>query len=378
VAETGNAAADPQVVEVLGRLGAIIDEKDRNRFGSTTAFLEGRRNFVRTEETNLGNLSAEANLAAARAADPTTSLSLKNGGGIRDAIGQVISSSGNEPPRLGPPAANPRVGKREGEVSQLDIENALRFNNGLTLLTLTAQQLRDTIEWSVAGTTPTGTPGQFPQVAGMAFSFDPTRTAMTYTRDANNQPVAINNPGQRLRNLVARRSDGTLDLVVEDGQLVGDPNRTFRLVTLDFLANGGDAYLPLTQAANRVDLPPAGEPRTFNTPGTEQRALADYLQAIGLYTVAETPRALDRRIQHLGSRADDVLAPEWVGLSRLAGGIEWLLQTLPGKQYGFEAAPQVNGPWADTGLNLPGTGGIVPVQTPNPDAAGFLRARLLP
>lgn len=376
VIATGSAPATPEVADVLNRLGGIIDAKDGRRFGRTTEFLEGRRNLVRTEETNLGNLSAEANLAAGRAADPTTSLSLKNGGGIRDAIGQVVSSSGNEPPRLGPPAANPRVGKLEGEVSQLDIENALRFNNGLALLTLTAQQLRDTMEWSVAGTTATSTPGQFPQVAGLAFSFDISRPAMTYTRDANNVPTGINNPGQRLRSLVARRADGTLDLVVEDGALAGDPNRTFRLVTLDFLANGGDTYYPLTQGTGRVDLAPATG-RTFDTPGTEQRAFADYLAALGEYTIAETPRPLDTRIQHLGFRADTVLAPAWVGARRLAGGVEWLLQTLPGKQYQLETAATVNGPWADAGQPVQGTGAVAPVESPADGDAGFVRARKL-
>ena len=62
----------------------------------------------------------------------------------------------------------PLSGKLEGQVSQLDIENSLRFNNGLTLLTLTATQFQAVIEHGVAATGPGSTPGQFAQV-GMKF-----------------------------------------------------------------------------------------------------------------------------------------------------------------------------------------------------------------
>ncbi len=72
-------------------------------------------------------------------------ISLKNGGGIRDSIGASSWTDGSA--LRVPPPANPRVGKNEGDISQLDIENALRFNNGLGLMALTAQQLRDTMEW---------------------------------------------------------------------------------------------------------------------------------------------------------------------------------------------------------------------------------------
>jgi len=39
----------------------VVTEQDGNIFGKTTVFLEGRREQVRTEETNLGNLTADAN-----------------------------------------------------------------------------------------------------------------------------------------------------------------------------------------------------------------------------------------------------------------------------------------------------------------------------
>lgn len=348
----------------------VVTAKDARVFGRSQVFLEGRRTAVRTEETNLGNLTAEANLWRARQTDPEVSLSLKNGGGIRAEVGFVDGFTGE----LLPTAANSLSGKETGEISQLDIENSLRFNNTLSLLTLTAQQLRDAMEWGVAASSATATPGQFPQVAGMAFSFDHSRPPMTYTRNEAGAVTGIATPGERLRNLVAFRGDGTLDLVVEDGQLVGDPNRTFKLVTLNFLAGGGDTYYPLTLGTGRVDLVPAGTPLTFDTDGGEQKALADYLAAIQSYSTTETPVADDEQIQNLAHRDDTVTAPQLVGLVLDAGGVTIRLQTLPGKSYTIDAAESVTGPFTPTGLGAVGDGRVREILDAANAAMKFYRA----
>jgi hypothetical protein len=97
------------------------------------------------------------------------------------------------------------------------------------------------------------------------------------------------------------------DVVVRNGQVQGDPRRTFRLVTLDFLANGGDDYpFPRLSNPNRVNSAP-GSGLTFDTPGSEQDALARYLRQIGVFTQADTPAAQDTRIQNLSVRQDTVL-----------------------------------------------------------------------
>lgn len=351
VLDTGNLPPNPTVLTVVSNLATIVDGKDGNRFGRTAVYLNGLRNSVRTEEANLGSLSADANLFRARQTDPSTVISLKNGGGIRDSIG-AISSAGGVVERI-PPPANPRVGKQAGEVSQLDIENSLRFNNTLSLVTLTAQQLRDTMEWSVAAS---GTPGQFPQVSGLLFSFVPTNKPMTYLRNASGVPTAIDFAGERLQNLVVVAADDSQDLVVENGQLVGDPNRTFRIVTLNFMAGGGDSYFPLTLGANRVDLVPAGTTPTFDTDGGEQRALADYLKFIQIYSEADTPAEHDLRIQNLLRRGDVVLAP-WVRKIEVpVAGAELTFRTLPGRHYVVESKESIDAPWQPTGLETQGTG----------------------
>jgi 2',3'-cyclic-nucleotide 2'-phosphodiesterase (5'-nucleotidase family) len=279
---------NPEVVRIANEIGSIIRAKDGRTFGSTTQFLNGLRPEVRTEETNLGNLTADANLAYARTVDPTTVISLKNGGGIRAPIG-ATTGGGGEPVRRIPPVANPEAGKQAGQISQLDIETALAFNNGLSLVTVTAEELKQIVEHGVAQTQPGATPGRFPQVGGFAFSFDPSRP-----------------PGSRVISLRVDTPRGP-DVVVRNGQLQGDPRRTFRMVTLDFLANGGDDYpFPRLSNPNRVNLAP-GSGLTFDTPGSEQDALARYLRQIGVFTQADTPAAQDTRIQNLSVRQDTVL-----------------------------------------------------------------------
>ncbi len=352
VLDTGNLPPNEIVLKVVSDLATIVDGKDGNRFGRTAVYLNGLRNSVRTEETNLGDLTAEANLFRARQTDPDAVISLKNGGGIRDSIGAVSSTGGAV--QLIPPPANPRVGKLEGEVSQLDIENSLRFNNGLSLLTVTAQQLRDTMEWGVAAS---GTPGQFPQVAGLRFSFSPTKAPMTYIRDSSGVATAIDNPGQRLQTLVVTYPDDREELVVEKGLLVGDPSRTFRMVTLDFMAGGGDSYLPLTRGTGRINLAPATG-RTFNTDGTEQRALADYLKIREVFNTTDNSPENDLRIQNLSRRGDTVIAPLVRHIAGQSDAVEIIFRTLPGKQYEVEVTNTLEEPWQRAGLSTQGTGAL--------------------
>jgi len=275
----------------------VVTAKDGNVVGNSNVFLEGRRNFVRTEETNLGSLSADANLFIAQQSDATTVVSIKNGGGIRDFIGSINGTTG----ALLPTQANPLSGKQATELSQLDIENTLRFNNGLTLLTLTASELLQVLEHGVAATTATSTPGQFPQVGGLSFSFDATQPA-----------------GSRVRSAAIKGWNGeTLDVLKAEGLALGDPNRNIRIVTLNFLAGGGDSYPFPALGENRVDLLLNGNlsgPSTFASTGSEQDAFAEYFLAVhpdssSAYTTRELPKAQDARIQNLASRSDSAAFP---------------------------------------------------------------------
>lgn len=296
-----------EVRQLADAVGAVIAAKSANVFGFSDVFLEGRRTEVRAEETNLGDLTADANLFAARtyqAAQAATEtlpvlISIKNGGGIRAEIGTV---QGQPVPEELPP-------QPDGAVSQLDIENSLRFNNELSLITLDAQNLLTLLENTLRGVAPGATPGGFPQVGGLAFSFDASRPA-----------------GDRVVSLaVVDAEGGVLDTIAAEGELAGAAGRAFRVVTLNFLAGGGDNYLGTTDAVsgnevtitNRVDLVSAAAPRTgaavFAADYSEQDALAEYLAARfptpeSAFAQADTGPALDQRIQNLAFRADTVLA----------------------------------------------------------------------
>jgi Ca2+-binding RTX toxin-like protein len=221
-------------------------------------------------------------------------ISLKNGGGIRSQIGSVDVVSGAKQP----PLANPLANKPAGGISTLDIENSLRFNNSLSLVTVSASKLKELLEHGIAVYP---NQGRFPQVSGLAFSFDLTRAA-----------------GSRILNLAIQDSQGNdLDVLVRGGVLVGDSARTFRMVTLNFLASGGDSYpFPTDAAANRVDLFSSTAPltgaATFSGDGTEQDALAEYMKSnhatlAKAYNQADTIAAQDLRLQNTALRTDEVI-----------------------------------------------------------------------
>ena len=310
-AVNGEAFIDARVQEVADKLREVIVAQESEWFGVSDVYLNGNRNpGVRSEETNLGNLTADANLAYARAIDPTVMVSLKNGGGIRNAIGQSVVPTGSVDgkPELLPTAAvfdaQGNVVKPEGGISRNDIANALSFNNGLSLVSVTATELKALIEFGVAAGVGGG---RFPQVGGIAFSYDLTRAA-----------------GERVLNLAIQDEAGNdLDIVVRGGDVVGDPARTIRMVTLNFLANGGDGY-PFTNLTNpdRVDLTASDTaPRTgvatFAADGSEQDALAEFLadnhSPANPYDEADTTQALDTRLQNLAVRTDAVIDPVRVG-----------------------------------------------------------------
>ena len=153
----------------------------------------------------------------------------------------------------------------------------------------------------MAASDPGATPGRFPQIGGMAFSFDPARPA-----------------GDRVRSLAVLGEDGTPnDIIVKDGAVVGDSGRPIRLVTLNFLAGGGDGYAFDLFGEDLVNVTnAAGEDMG------EQEAMALYLAANFAetpYARSETPITQDTRIQNLTARPDTVLSPLPIELNVLGG-----------------------------------------------------------
>jgi hypothetical protein len=179
---------------------------------------------------------------------------------------------------------------------------------------VTAAQLKSLLEHGVAVL---GSQGRFPQVGGMSFSYDPSRTAQIL--DAN---FAVTTVGERIRSLKVGS-----DVVVRNGALVGNAQRTFRMVTLNFLAEGtstavggGDGY-PFPATADFVNLvkldtamteATAGGAASTSTAtlGSEQDAFMKYMKSqfgTTAFGVKDTPAAQDARIQNLSLRSDTVL-----------------------------------------------------------------------
>lgn len=296
----------------------VIDVKSSNVFGYSDVYLEGARAAVRNQETNLGNLTADANADAAKDALGLTAtdylVSLKNGGGIRAQIG-TVSGTGSDV------VFGPNPG---GEVSQLDVENSLRFNNGLMVFDTTPQGLLNILN-NPAATTPNN--GGFLQLGGIQISYDPDLAA-----------------GSRIRDIALVNEAGEKVAVVDDGVVVPGAPATITMVALNFTANGGDGYPIKANGSNfrfllddsTVSAPvdpaldfTAGAVVPANILG-EQGAFEEYLsENFGTpalaYDVADTSADLDLRIQNQNLRTDTVLDPASIG----AAPEEVLVMTLP-------------------------------------------------
>jgi Ca2+-binding RTX toxin-like protein len=282
----------------------LINTKDGNVLGFSSVYLEGERGQVRSQETNLGNLSADANAFVAKLAagdgNPVV-VSIKNGGGIRTALGEVSA-----------PKADGSVDKLApaNGITQLGVEDALRFQNQLMTFDTTPEGLKAILEHGVAAGS-TALAGQFPQIGGVVFSWDPAAAAGSRVRD-----IALDANGARIN-------------LYNDGTLLSGAPASIRVVTLNFLAQGGDNYpikangenfryilqgsngslslsAPVDEATNFFAAAPAGNlietialqlyVRQFH--GTPQTAFAQ----------ADTPVARDGRIQNLSARSESVLA----------------------------------------------------------------------
>lgn len=142
--------------------------------------LVGERAKARTGETNLGNLITAAFMDISKA-----DISLINGGGIRASI-------------------------KAGAVTKKDIITVLPFGNTVRVIEVTGADIKAALENGI-DTYPVEK-GAFPHIAGMTVTFDAKQPA-----------------GKRV-----------VSIKVGDQNL--DPAKTYKMVTNDFLAAGGDGY----------------------------------------------------------------------------------------------------------------------------------------
>lgn len=280
------------VQTVVDAIKDIVTAKDADVAGRSDVFLEGRREIVRTEETNLGNLSTDSMLYATSAYG--TNVAIKNSGGIRNYIGSIVDDADNGTTTIGATLANTLSGREAGEVSQLMIEDSMKFNNSLTVIETDGESLVTLLQHGVDGFTDSAsTPGQFPQVSGVRLAFSTIDTAATSSLPASRKNTITDVALTDQAGLVTQK-------IMEDGVFVeGGREATIVLTSLNFLTdNDGDGY-PFS-TINGFDS-------KIDTGIGEQSALYDYLEsnfALDGYGLEDTSTTFDNRIVQLADRAD--------------------------------------------------------------------------
>lgn len=183
---------DPDIAKMLGDMSKAQDAILAQVVGRTEVKLEGTRDIVRTQQSNLGTLIANGMLYVTGA-----DIALMNGGGIRDSI----------------PA---------GDITMKQIYTIMPFSNYIQTGVLKGTELKAVLENGV-GKLP-APDGRYPHMAGLTFTLDVSKPA-----------------GDRVSNIMVQ------------GQPV-DPNKDYTFATLNFEFNGGDGYTMLVGKAKN-DFP---------------------------------------------------------------------------------------------------------------------------
>lgn len=178
--EAANINEDPVVKGIIDEVKAENEKIEAEVVATSPEVLDGERANVRTGETNLGNLITAAMIDVSGA-----DVALMNGGGIRTSIDK-------------------------GDVTKGEVLTVLPFGNTVTVIEVTGSDIKAAIENGI-DTYPEAK-GAFPHIGGMTVTFDKSKEA------------------------------GTRVVEIKIGGEVLDESKTYKLVTNDFLAAGGDGY----------------------------------------------------------------------------------------------------------------------------------------
>lgn len=183
---------DALVAQKLAELAKPLEELKKQIIGKTTVELDGRRAVVRNQESNLGNLVADAMLWYTRR--DKTQIAIANGGGIRASI-------------------------KPGDISYSQVLETLPFGNRLVQFDLTGYDIQEAFENGISDVKddPEASGGRFVQVGGIKFSADLKKPA-----------------GSRISQVQVGTAESGYKLLEKDA--------VYRIVTLDFMYNGGDGY----------------------------------------------------------------------------------------------------------------------------------------
>jgi 5'-nucleotidase len=194
---------DAAVTEDEGTVARISEaagplEEIRNRVvAQTNEAIGGDRAVCRAMECTMGNLIADAMLA--RVADQGIQVAIQNGGGIRASIDA-------------------------GEVTMGEVLTVLPFQNTLSTFQVTGATLVEALENGVSQIEEGA--GRFPQVAGMSYAFDASQPA-----------------GSRISDVMVGGAPIEMD-------------KTYGVVSNNYVRNGGDGYKMFRDAENAYDFGP--------------------------------------------------------------------------------------------------------------------------
>lgn len=257
-------------------VAAALASQASNVLASTSVDLRVDSNHVRSVESNMGNLIADAFREPAVARlnsygvdDSIPLIAIQNGGGIRD-VGNV---------GVYPAGSN---------ITELDTFNTLPFGNILSVVEdVTVAQLVDSLENAVSRVVNDGTgspirqgdgTGRFAQVSGLRYLYDLDAQALELDVDGN-----LVTPGERIQ--VVALDNGAIIYDRDNGGVL-DMSMVLNVATLSFTAGGGDQYWwSFDQEFTRLGV-------------SDQQVLYDYLSNLpGGVLASEYPTAGEGRVQ---------------------------------------------------------------------------------
>ena len=193
----GSVPEDEATVARIIELAAPLEEIRNKVVANTTEAIVGDQAVCRVKECHMGNLVADAMLA--RVADQGVEIAIQNSGGLRASIDA-------------------------GEVTMGEVLAVLPFQNTLSTFQVSGAELIEALENGVSQIEKAA--GRFPQVAGMTFTVDPKAEV-----------------GSRISN------------VMVSGMPI-DPEKTYGMVSNNYVRNGGDGYATFKSAQNAYDYGP--------------------------------------------------------------------------------------------------------------------------
>jgi 5'-nucleotidase len=208
----GNFIRNPDLVDAGEK--AIVD-KYRTAIAPIANRVVGKitTDITRTvnpaQESALGDVIADAQLAYTRSAPASAQIALMNPGGIRADLSFAFSPGGEAP----------------GDVTYGEGFTVQPFNNLVVTQTLTGALLKEVLEQQFVGFGGQTTQRVLQISAGLTYSWDSTKA-----------------PGEKVSNLAL------------NGVPI-DPAASYQVTTNDFLANGGDGFTKLTGGTNRITAP---------------------------------------------------------------------------------------------------------------------------